>query len=99
MYSSDVIQGSSPPGVFVGRFGYPKVFIGPMVPAIHGDTEFLDTPEMWKGKSIEEIVDYRYSLVRGCIRADIHDAVKGSNLIENLQEVAMSNKSATLNCS
>ena len=30
----------------------------------------------------------------GFIRADIHDAVKGSNLINNLQEVAMSNKSA-----
>ena len=94
LYSSDVIQGSSPPGVFVGRFGYPKVFIGPMVPAIHGDTALLDTPEMWKGKSIDEIVDYRYSLVRGCVRADIHDVVKGSRLIENLQEVAMSNKSA-----
>ena len=30
--SSELIQGSSPPGVFVGRFGYPRVFIGPMVP-------------------------------------------------------------------
>ena len=67
--SSDIIQGSTPPGVFVGRFGYPKVFIGPMVPALHGDTGFLDTPEMWKGKSIEEIVDYRYSLVRGCLQS------------------------------
>ena len=92
LYSSDVISGSSPPGVFVGRFGYPKVFIGPMVPAIHGDTEFLDTPEMWKGKTIEEIVDYRYSLVRGCFRADIHDAVNGSSLIDILQEISMSNK-------
>ena len=94
LYSSDLVSGSSPPGVFVGRFGYPKVFIGPMVPAIHGDTEFLDTPEMWKGKSIEDIVDYRYSLIRGCFRADIHDAVNGSRLIDTLQEVAMSNKPA-----
>jgi DNA repair protein NreA len=94
LYSSDVVRGSSPPGVFVGRFGYPKVFIGPMVPGIYGDTEFLDTPEMWKGKSIEEIIDYRYSLVRGCAKASIHDVVKGSNLIQNLQEIAMSSKSA-----
>lgn len=91
-YSSEVIQGSSPPGVFVGRYGYPNVFIGPMVPAIHGDTEFLDTPEMWKGKTIEEIVDYRYSLIRGFARADIHNV--GTNLIENLQEIAMSSKPA-----
>ena len=94
LYNSELVQGSSPPGVFVGRFGYPKVFIGPMVPAIHGDTEFLDTPEMWKGKTIEEIVDYRYSLIRGCVRADIHDATHGSRLIQDLQEIAMSAKPA-----
>ena len=94
LYNTELIQGSSPPGVFVGRFGYPKVFIGPMVPAIHGDTEFLDTPEMWKGKTIEEIVDYRYSLIRGCTRDDIHDAVYGSKLVQDLQEIAMSTRSA-----
>ncbi len=94
LLDSDFIQGSSPPGVFVGRFGYPKVFIGPMVPAIYGDTEFLDTPELWKGKSIEEIVDYRYSLVRGCFRANVSDAQLGTKLVETLQEVSMSTKPA-----
>jgi hypothetical protein len=93
-YSSEMVNGSSPPGVFVGRFGYPKVFIGPMVPAAFGDTEYLDTPEMWKGKSIEEIIDYRYSLVRGCVKASVYDVVNGTRLIENLQEVAMSSKPA-----
>jgi len=92
LLNSDLIQGSSPPGVFVGRFGYPKVFIGPMVPAIFGETALLDTPELWKGKSIEEIVNYRYSLVRGCLRADIFDAQTGSRLVDTLQEVAMSVK-------
>ncbi|HYB03652.1 MAG TPA: Nre family DNA repair protein [Nitrososphaerales archaeon] len=92
--SSELIQGSSPPGVFVGRFGYPKVFIGPMVPAIFGETAYLDTPEMWKGKSIDEIVDYRYSLVRGCFRASITDAQAGTKLVETLQEVAMATKPA-----
>jgi hypothetical protein len=94
LMSSDVIEGSSPPGVFVGRFGYPNVFIGPMVPAIHGETEYLDTPEMWKGKSIEEIVDYRYSLIRGCTKASVFEAQSGSRLVENLQEIAMSTKPA-----
>ncbi|MDA4130531.1 MAG: Nre family DNA repair protein [Thaumarchaeota archaeon] len=94
LLSSDIIEGSSPPGVFVGRFGYPNVFIGPMVPAIHGDTEYLDTPEMWKGRTIEEIVDYRYSLVRGCTRASIFEAQAGSRLVEDLQEIAMSSKPA-----
>ena len=92
--NSELIQGSSPPGVFVGRFGYPKVFIGPMVPAVYGETSFLDTPELWKGKTIEEIVDYRYSLVRGCFRASITDAQTGTRLVETLQEIAMSSKPA-----
>ncbi|MCJ2539784.1 MAG: hypothetical protein LN414_00775, partial [Candidatus Thermoplasmatota archaeon] len=26
------LAGSSPPSVFVGRFGYPKVDVGPMIP-------------------------------------------------------------------
>jgi DNA repair protein NreA len=91
--SSEVIEGSSPPGVFVGRFGYPKVFIGPMVPAVHGDTELMDTPEMWRGKTIEQVVDYRYSLVRGCTRADIHDAQTTTRLLQNLQEISMSTRS------
>ena len=29
------LEGSAPPGVFVGRFGYPKVSIGPLVSPLH----------------------------------------------------------------
>ena len=51
LFSSDHISGSSPPSVFVGSYGYPKVGVGPMVPPIHGDTSVLDIPEKWLGKS------------------------------------------------
>lgn len=91
-FDTKSITGSSPPGVFVGRFGYPKVYVGPMVPPISGDTTILDTPEWWMGKSFDEIVDYRYSLLRGYSRADIEDARRGSKLIDTLQEVAMMTK-------
>src|SRR5216684_6973129 len=64
-FDTKQISGSSPPGVFVGRFGYPKVFVGPMVPNVSGNTEILDTPEWWMGKGFDEIVDFRYSLLRG----------------------------------
>jgi len=53
LFSSDSISGTSPPSVFVGSYNYPKVFVGPMVPPIHGDTSLLDSPEKWKGKSLE----------------------------------------------
>ena len=66
-FDGKIIAGSSPPGVFVGRFGYPKVFVGPMVPPVSGDTEILDTPEWWMGKGFDEIVNFRYSLLRGIV--------------------------------
>ncbi len=90
--SSDEINGSSPPGVFVGRLGYPKVSIGPMVPPQFGDTSVLDTPEEWLGKSIDQIVGYRYSLVRGNARASVKDARTPGRLLSSLQELAMASR-------
>jgi hypothetical protein len=86
---SEHVSGSSPPSVFVGRAGYPKVYVGPMIPPFHGDTEILDVPERWVGKSIQDIIDYRFSLIRGKSRCDIYDASQGGNLLDTLQELAM----------
>jgi hypothetical protein len=63
-----------------------------MVPPIHGNTAILDMPEMWLGKSIEEIVNYRLSLVRGVSNINIHTT--SGRYIESLQELAMASKSA-----
>jgi len=87
--STSEIEGSSPPGVFVGRLGYPKVSIGPMVPPTFGDTTILDTPEEWLGRPVDQIVDYRYSLVRGNARAGVEDAQRPGRLLSPLQELAM----------
>jgi len=89
---TDSIAGSSPPGVFVGRYGYPKVSIGPMVPPRYGDTTILDTPEEWLGRPIETIVDYRYSLVRGNTRARVEDAADPSSTVQKLQELSMASR-------
>ena len=90
-FSLKTISGASPPSVFVGRYGYPKVNVGPMLPPFHGDTTILDKPEMWLGKSIEEIVGYRLSLVRGVSNVDIH--CTSGKFVESLQELAMTRKS------
>jgi len=90
LFSSDSISGTSPPSVFVGSYNYPKVFVGPMVPPIHGDTSLLDSPEKWKGRSLEEIVNFRLNLVRGIKKIPIEQT--DGRYIENLQEVAMSSK-------
>ena len=90
--SSEILSGATPPSVFVGRYGYPRVKVGPMVPPLHGDTTILDKPEMWLGKSIEDIVNYRLSLVRGVSDIDIHTT--SGKYVESLQEIAMTDKSA-----
>ncbi|MDG6972523.1 MAG: hypothetical protein JRN13_04215 [Nitrososphaerota archaeon] len=90
--TTNEIAGSSPPGVFVGRLGYPRVSIGPMVPPRFGDTSVLDTPEEWLGRSIDQIVDYRYSLVRGNSKASVEDARDPGRVLSSLQELAMAAK-------
>ena len=90
LFSSNAISGSTPPSVFVGSYNYPAVSVGPMVPPIHGDTEILDSPEQWEGKTLEEIVNFRLNLVRGIRTVPIHDIE--SRYVENLQEIAMSSR-------
>ena len=86
------IDGSSPPSIFVGSYGYPKVRIGPMIPPLHGDTTILDRTELWTGKNLEEIANYRLSLVLGTMNVNIHDI--SSRYLENMQELAMSERPA-----
>jgi hypothetical protein len=91
-FSLGTIDGSSPPSIFVGRYGYPKVRIGPMIPPLHGDTTILDRTELWAGKSLEEIANYRLSLVLGTMNVNIHEA--STKYLENMQELTMSEKPA-----
>ncbi len=82
------IDGSTPPGVFVGRIGYPYVSVGPLIPPSHGDTALLDTPEMWLGKSIDDIVDFRSQLVRGKHIVHVRD-LESNRIIEATRELAL----------
>jgi len=90
LFTSDSINGSSPPSVFVGSYGYPKVGVGPMLPPVHGDTTLLDNPEQWLGRSLEEIVNFRLNLVRGIQKLSVENTQ--GRFIENIHEVAMSSR-------
>ena len=83
------LDGSSPPGVFVGRFGYPKVYVGPLVPPVHGDTMILDAPEEWVGLPMDDIVRFRSSLVRGMHRVHVMDVDRGGRVIDLTRELAL----------
>ena len=90
LFSSDKLSGSTPPSVFIGSYNYPKVFVGPMVPPIHGDTSLLDMPEKWQGKTLEEIVNFRLNLIRGIKKISIFNSE--NRYVENLQEMTMASK-------
>ncbi|MBC7128689.1 MAG: hypothetical protein H5T45_03040 [Thermoplasmatales archaeon] len=90
LIEKNIIYGSSPPSIFVGRAGYPKVFAGPMVPPFEGDTSPMDAPELWHNKSIEEIVDFRMKLIRGKYLMNVFDV--NEKIAGYLQEIAMAHK-------
>ncbi|MFW9963099.1 MAG: hypothetical protein ACFFCX_06035, partial [Candidatus Sifarchaeia archaeon] len=59
------LTGSSPPSVFVGESGYPKVLAGPLVPPLRSaEAMYMERPDHWLTKTIDEILALRFSLVR-----------------------------------
>jgi hypothetical protein len=92
MRSADIgerLDGSSPPSVFIGSYGYPKVYVGPMLSPEQGDTAILDTPESWipKKKSQEDIINFRLGLVRGKRVVGIQEF--NDKLVQKLQEISL----------
>jgi len=85
--------GSSPPSVFIGRIGYPKVSIGPMIPPVMGDTSVIDTPELWLDRSIDDIVDFRSMLIRGKHAVDVFDVENSNKIVEYTRELALAKNS------
>ena len=87
------IGGASPPSVFIGRIGYPKVAIGPMIPPVMGDTSIIDTPELWLNRSLDDIVDFRSMLVRGKYNVDVYDVESPNKIVKYTRELALSKNS------
>jgi hypothetical protein len=87
------LEGSSPPSVFIGSWNYPKVYAGPMIAPLHGDTRVMDLPESWipGGRTQEEILGFRMSLVRGKQLQDVGSL--DNRFVDQLQEIALSSSS------
>lgn len=83
------IDGVSPPSVFVGRIGYPYVYAGPLVPPVHEDTSLYDIPELWFGKTIDEIVGFRSMLIRGKHRVHVRRFEEEGKIMDMTRELAL----------
>jgi hypothetical protein len=99
LYDREMLEGASPPSVFVGRIGYPHVYAGPLVPPEQGDTSLLDIPEFWFGKSIEEIVDMRFNLVRGKYRVNVNKPKNGGRILDDTRLLGLSEQSVDVDLS
>jgi hypothetical protein len=93
LMSTEDIAGVSPPSVFIGRIGYPNVYVGPLVPPVHEDTSLYDLPEQWFGRSIDEIVGFRSMLIRGKHRVHVQKFNEAGKIMEQTRDLALAENS------
>ncbi|MHA1960551.1 MAG: Nre family DNA repair protein [Candidatus Thorarchaeota archaeon] len=85
------LYGSSPPGVFVGEHGYPKVLLGPLIPPVLGpETAIMERPDLWLDKSMDEIISMRFSLVRTKRTVPVDAAIDPPRFLQETQTLALS---------
>ncbi len=82
---SDHVKDETPPSVFIGRIGYPKVYAGPLI-AINVDPVYADSPWLWR--NIEEVIKLRVSLLRASKRVRVDSVREPDNFVSNMQELA-----------
>ena len=91
-FRGNSISGSSPPSLFVGRYGYPKINIYPSTPPFSGDTGYLEDESKWLSQDLNDFISGRLSLLRGGVKVSVNAA---SNPDYRLQEIQVSSLSST----
>jgi len=89
--NSTNLFGASPPGVFVGQHGYPRVSLAPLIPPIaNQDTSIMDSPENWLGMDFGKLLEYRLSLLRAKSSVSVSSARTPPQVLSTVQELVMS---------
>ncbi len=96
-YLREKIQGPSPPSIYIGWKGYPKVVAGPSTVPEAIYASLYDLPESWLGIRFKELVRLRLSMIYGLTRAEVKDV--WNYRILKLQEIALSRKPVDLEMS
>jgi len=85
-------SGSSPPEIFVGKYGYPNINAGILSPEEYGETENLSLPELWhlNNFSIEDIISARSKLIYAKFKTNIKE---GKNkFLDIAKEISLTSK-------
>jgi hypothetical protein len=72
--------------IFVGRFDYPNVFVGPLASIEYSKEQ--DDPRQWFGKSYQEIIELRSLLLRSKHRQNIKSRTRFINETQELSLAA-----------
>jgi len=91
-------SGSSPTEIFIGRYGYPKVFAGILSPQEHGNTSYMGRPEEWfsKNAQILDILNYRSRMIYSRFSSSIKYSSENEKLKKLMQEVAMTSSPVSM---
>lgn len=79
--------GPTPPNLFVGHFGYPRVRFGPLLSLGDFTPGMADDPSKWWGLPLEKIIEFRSWLFRPIQIINVHHP---SRIAEKVQEMALS---------
>ncbi|MEM2175488.1 MAG: Nre family DNA repair protein [Candidatus Micrarchaeia archaeon] len=97
----DYLFGPTPPNLFVGHFGYPKVNFGPMVSIEESEIGSLDDPSSWFGLEFEKIVKLRSNLFRAMKLKDVNkidrDVMQIQELIFSIKPIDVEAKISKIN--
>lgn len=86
------LVGATPPAVFVGRYGYPKVRVGPLLaPDPGADPAALSDVAAWTGLGIAEVLALRARLVRGSAVAEVTRPAEG-RVLDVARQVALASR-------
>lgn len=84
------VAGSSPPSIFVGRYGYPRIKIYPSTPPVSGDTSTYEIPNEWLKMELENFLSMRLSILRGGMQVSVRDAARPDKSLLDAQILSMS---------
>jgi hypothetical protein len=92
---SKELEGPSPPSFFVGRYSYPNVLVGPMIQPLVEESpsiQVVDEPELgWIDKKIEDLVQFRSSLLRTSFRMNVRKITE-NKLLDVSQDLIQSSR-------
>ncbi len=82
-----------PAGGLRGQLRLSQGYCRPALPPVSGDTMDMDS-EKWLGLGFDDILRYRFQLVRSKSVIDIDSAREPSGILERVQEMALSARRA-----